>query len=72
MLFTQEATENGNLNENTWGGKDVKWIIKPSDILIDKDLDVKIKIEITQLPYPPIFKLENIGEGKDIEIRNKY
>lgn len=71
-LFTEEAEQNGNLNENEWDGSDVKWIEKPKEIVLDDELDIKAKIEITQLPYPPIFKIKHLGESKDKEIRDRY
>ncbi|MFY0697659.1 MAG: ATP-binding protein [Balneola sp.] len=71
-LFTDEAVVNGNLNENEWDGKSVKWIEKPSTITLDDEREINVEIEITQLPYPPIFKIENPGEGKDAEIRGRY
>lgn len=71
-LFRKEADLNGNLNENEWDGTSVKWIEKKDEILLDAENNVKIKIEITQLPYPPIFRIKSLGENKDEEIRKKY
>ena len=71
-LFTDEAEINGNLNENEWDGSEVKWIERVKTVKLDNELDIDVKIEITQLPYPPIFKLKYLGESKDIEIRRKY
>ncbi len=70
VLCVEEANSNGNLDENEWDGKTVKWIEKEKEITLDADANVKAKIEITQLPYPPLFELEKPGEQK--KIRDKY
>jgi hypothetical protein len=69
-LFVAEA--DGNLNENEWMGKSVQWIEKPKALVLDQDAGVSCTIEITQLPYPPIFKLESPEKGGDKVIRDKY
>ncbi len=71
-LFSEEAEQNGNLNENDWDGTQVKWIEKRKTIILDNELGITAEIEITQLPYPPIFKIKHLGEAKDIEVRKKY
>jgi len=71
-LFSQEANHNGNLDENTWDGTEVKWIEKRKEITLDNELKINAFIEITQLPYPPIFRIKHLGEAKDDEIRKKY
>lgn len=71
-LFISEADEAGNLDENEWDGKTVRWIEKPKELTLDDESSIKATIEITQLPYPPVFKMENPGQGKDAEIREKY
>ncbi len=70
VLFVDEANENGNLDENEWDGKTVRWIQKPTTIILDADTEIKSRIEVTQLPYPPIFDLQQPGSRK--EIRDKY
>ncbi len=70
VLFVEEANSSDNLDENSWDGKSVRWIEKPKEILLDKDAKIKAIIEITQLPHPPIYTLEE--RGKDKEIRDKY
>jgi hypothetical protein len=70
VLFTGEANVNGNLDENTWNGKEVRWIEKPKEIVLDTDSDIKAVVEITQLPHPPTFKLEE--RGGDARVREKY
>jgi hypothetical protein len=70
ILFTREADEGGKLDEGNWDGKSVCWIQKPKEILLDQQHNVKAEVEVTQLPYPPIFGLEEAG--KDADIRNKY
>lgn len=69
-LWVEEADRNGILNEHEWDGKSVRWIEKQQDLLLDIESNTSIKIEITQLPYPPIFNLEE--RGKDLEVRQKY
>lgn len=71
-LFTEEANSNGNLNENEWDGTEVKWIEKNKTITLDNELNITADLEITQLPYPPIFRIKHLGESKDAEIRKKY
>lgn len=71
-LFVDEANLNGNLDENEWDGTEVKWIEKRKTITLDNQLDITAEIEITQLPYPPIFKIKHLGESKDAEVRRKY
>ncbi|HVI45894.1 MAG TPA: ATP-binding protein [Chitinophaga sp.] len=71
-LFIDEANENGNLDENSWDGTEVKWIEKKKEITLDNELGITAEIEITQLPYPPIFRIKHLGEAKDAEIRKKY
>jgi hypothetical protein len=70
-LFIEEANLNDNLDENTWEGKDVRWIEKNREILLDDEEKIKATIEITQLPYPPIFNLID-SKGADKKIRDKY
>ena len=67
-LFVEEAGNN-NLDENVWDGKSVQWLLRPIDILLDKDAGVKGKIEITMLPHPKVWKSEGISAAS---IREKY
>jgi hypothetical protein len=71
-LFEDEANENGNLNENEWDGTEVKWIEKKKTVTLDNELEITADIEITQLPYPPIFRIKHLGEARDADIRKKY
>jgi len=71
-LFAEEANQNGNLDENTWYGTEVKWIEKRKEITLDNEQEITAFIEVTQLPYPPIFRIKHLGEAKDDEIRKKY
>lgn len=71
-LFTDEADENGNLNEHDWDGKTVTWVEKQTPITLDDEKNINVEVEVTQLPYPPRFKIDYPGEGKDAEIREKY
>ncbi|MBD3883280.1 ATP-binding protein [Phormidium tenue FACHB-886] len=74
VLFVDEANLHENLDENSWDGKTVRWIEKPKEITLDVKEDteevVKATIEVTQLPYPPIFDLEERGKRK--QIAEKY
>lgn len=71
-LFVDEANTNGNLDENEWDGTEVKWIEKSKAITLDNELGITANIEITQLPYPPIFRIRHLGESRDVEIRKRY
>jgi hypothetical protein len=70
VLFTGEADANGNLDENEWEGKTVRWIEKSKDVPLDTEAGVNARIEVTQLPHPPIHELD--GAGKQAEVREKY
>jgi histidine kinase/DNA gyrase B/HSP90-like ATPase len=69
-LFVSEAE--GNLNENEWDGTKVQWIENQKKLVLDQEFDVSCQIEITQLPYPPIFKIRNELGKTDLEIRKHY
>ena len=70
VLFTDEANNNGDLDENVWDGKTVKWILHPERFTIDGESGASCVIEATQLPYPPIFQLD--GSDKQAETRAAY
>jgi hypothetical protein len=70
VLFTGEADANGNLDENEWEGKTVRWIEKSKNVPLDTEAGVNARIEVTQLPHPPIHELD--GAGKQAEVREKY
>ncbi|MBU5475807.1 ATP-binding protein [Eubacterium sp. MSJ-21] len=65
-LFVDEAG-NTNLDEYIWDGKSVQWLLKPTKIQLDDN--VEGDIEITMLPHPKVRKNEGIS---DASIRNKY
>ena len=69
VLFTDEADKNGNLDEYDWDGKTTQWISHKSSYTVDNHSGVTCEIEVTQLPYPPIFELD--GQDK-VGIRKKY
>lgn len=71
-LFVTEANKNGNLNEHTWDGQKVQWIECKKDLILDTETDTKCEIEITQLVYPPVYKVLFPNQSKDVEIRSKY
>lgn len=65
-LFVDEAGDR-NLDENTWDGKTVQWLLKPTQIQLDDG--VEGDIAITMLPHPKVRKNEGLS---DASIRNKY
>jgi hypothetical protein len=65
-LFVDEAGTT-NLDENVWDGKSVQWILKPTKLQLDENVDGEI--EITMLPHPKVRKNEGVS---DTFIRNKY
>lgn len=67
-LFVNEAGDR-HLDENTWDGKTVEWLLTPQKFMIDSDMKVSCNIEITMLPHPRLFKDEGIS---DADIRAKY
>lgn len=71
-LFVEEANLNGNLNEHEWDGQKVQWIEQQRELVLDTETDTKCRIEITQLLYPPIYKILHPNQSKDLEIRNRY
>lgn len=70
VLFTDEANASGNLDENEWNGREVRWIERPKEVTLDTDANIKALIEVTQLPHPPTF--ENDERGKQAAIRKQY
>ena len=71
-LFAEEANFNGNLNEHEWDGQKVQWIERKQELVLDTETQTKCEIEISQLLYPPIYKILFPNQSKDVEIRNKY
>lgn len=65
-LFVDEAGTS-NLDESTWDGKSVQWLLRPTKIQIDDA--VEGEMEITMLPHPKVRKNEGIS---DASIRSKY
>ena len=70
VLFAQEADMNGNLDETSWDGRSTRWIERPSEVVVDANHNIKVRIEVTQLPHPPTFDLE--GPGRQSEVRKHY
>lgn len=64
-LFVDEATS--NLDETTWDGKSVQWLLRPNEIQLDEN--VKGEMEITMLPHPKVRKNEGLS---DASIRREY
>jgi polyhydroxyalkanoate synthesis regulator phasin len=70
VLFIDEANQNGNLIESEWDGMKVCWIEKPYEVTADSDNNIKMTVEVTQLPHPPTFELNKIATQQ--QIRDKY
>ena len=71
-LFVEEANQNGNLNEHTWDGQQVQWIERKKELILDTETETRCEIEITQLVYPPVYKVLYPNQSKDAEIRSRY
>ena len=69
-LFTAEAEQNGNLNENDWNGREVRWIQTPTEITLDPARNVQATVEVTQLPHPPSFTKD--GKEPRAAVNDKY
>jgi hypothetical protein len=69
-LFTAEAEENGNLDENEWNGREVRWIQTPIQVTLDPARNVQATIEVTQLPHPPSFTKD--GQAARTNVNDKY
>jgi hypothetical protein len=70
ILFSDEANTNGNLDENAWNGREVRWIERSKEITLNAEPKISANIEVTQLPHPPTFR--NDKRGGDVEVRGKY
>ena len=70
VLCTDEADRNGNLNEHDWDGREVRWIEKPTPVVLDSESGITAQIEITQLPHPPTFHLDK--PSGQAATRDKY
>lgn len=70
-LFIDEAKQNGNLDERTWTGTEVKWIQVPKKFPLDVNNNVFMELEATQLPHPPSCQANKIVENKS-DINDKY
>ena len=71
-LFIEEAEQNGNLNENDWTGRETRWIEKPTELTLDAERNVKVWVEVTQLPHPPTFALPPGNSTEQARTRDKY
>lgn len=65
-LFTEEADQSGDLDESNWDGKLAGWLSRRQSLTIDPEKNIKVEIEMTQLPHPPSF-----GK-KQAAIRKQY
>lgn len=57
-LFASEADANGDLDEKRWDGKSTCWLSRQRELTIDPERNVKVQVEMTQLPHPPTFEDE--------------
>ncbi|MER6451400.1 ATP-binding protein [Streptomyces sp900105245] len=64
-LFVNEANAAGNLDDSAWDGRDVRWLERPTPVVLDAENQVEATIEATQLVHPPAF--DNAAE-----IRRRY
>lgn len=69
-LFTDEANVNGNLEEDTWNGRETRWIERPTIVTLDPAQNVQAQIEVTQLPHPPSFTKD--GKETRSNINDRY
>lgn len=69
-LFIDEIENDAKLDEHSWNGRSVSWLMMPTEIVLDSTNGKQItaKLEMTQLPHPPTFQLE----GRQAEVRSKY
>lgn len=70
VLFTAEATANGNLDDSTWNGRETRWLQHPIPVTLDAETGVTCTLEATQLPHPPTFTAD--GRGQDKIVRDNY
>ena len=71
VLATVEADAQPPLNEHDWDGRTTRWIKRPGDpIPLDAEQGVLATVEVTQLPYPPIFDLD--APGQQAATRERY
>lgn len=68
ILFSEGLNE--NLDEQVWDGKSVGWIYKPQEFILESSNNNKVTLEVTQLPYPPIFEID--GDYSQNEVREIY
>jgi hypothetical protein len=71
VLFTEEAEQHEPLNEHEWDGRTVRWIKRPGEpVTLDAEQGVLATVEVTQLPYPPLFDLD--APGLQAATRERY
>ena len=68
ILFSEDL--NIDLDEQMWGGKEVGWIYRPKKFILEESGNNSVTLEVTQLPYPPIFEID--GELTANQVREKY
>lgn len=71
VLFTDEADQHGNLEEDTWNGRETRWIQRQKEnVLLDEDHGVRATLEVTQMPHPPSFSFD--GRGEQTRVGSRY
>ncbi|MFI7425279.1 ATP-binding protein [Nonomuraea sp. NPDC049684] len=65
-----ETSADGNLEEYSWDGTSVKWIVTPQTIQLSLDEKVTARVAMTQLPHPPT--LEKAGVMTRAHARRHY
>lgn len=69
-LFVDEIVDGAKLDEHTWDGRSVCWLMTQKEIVLDTvgGKQITARVEMTQLPHPPTFQFE----GRQKEIRERY
>lgn len=65
-----EGSASGNLDEYTWDGTEVNWIVTPQGIQLSPDGRINARVTMTQLPHPPT--LEKKGVMSRAQARREY
>lgn len=65
-LFAEEANQHEQLDASSWDGATVRWSLKPTEVTLDSERNVKATVSATQLPHPFTFGDERAA------IRRRY
>jgi len=70
-LFRAEISKDDDeLDEASWDGLSVKWILKPQSIQLDNEGSISGTVSVVQLPHPP--SVANSGSMTQAACREKY